>query len=318
MVLRPAERGQRDWRYPLALWDGKPGRCHADTDLAGQGDLDHGRDTKQCSGGCLANACCEHECEVRSMVFQQSRRRHDAWRSRRGRIRTPDGVAASSASSESSTEAPSASATVIPTETATQTATATPSATATSEAAQLPSSTETLTPELESSTPTPTETPTEQIPRRRNRTFEQAASPSTGFTEATAQVEPYQAVRIRHSRNSPSALAVVDRDPATYWITDVDAPPTDASFTLDFGAPVSIGSVRWLFAVAGYGDGLQIQVSNDLREWTSFDEPGAETAGDWQTLTLHQPIQARYVRFLFVNTSGGDQVGGLAEVEVLP
>ena len=109
-----------------------------------------------------------------------------------------------------------------------------------------------------------------------------------------------------------------DDDPTTYWITEGDEPPADGSVVLDLGEVKPVGSIRWLFAVGEMAGGMRIEVSTDRREWTLVAEPGNAPIDEWQELVLPEPVEARYVRFAFVNVGSDEQVGGLAEVEVWP
>jgi hypothetical protein len=86
----------------------------------------------------------------------------------------------------------------------------------------------------------------------------------------------------------------------------------------DLGQTQSVGRLRWFFAVDGLNSGLQIDSSNDQRSWSTVDKPGPVAAGAWQEFVLSAPVDARYIRFLFLNNDGTDQLGGLAEVKILP
>ena len=129
-------------------------------------------------------------------------------------------------------------------------------------------------------------------------------------------VGPYPIAGSARSANSTTSVAVYDRDPATYWASSTEAPPTEAEVSVDLGAPQPIGRIRWLFAAEGLAEGMQVQVSGDGTNWAPLAQPGNGPAGFWQELPAG--VTARYVRFVFANPSLLPAVGGLAEVEILP
>jgi hypothetical protein len=216
------------------------------------------------------------------------------------------------------TETPTAAPTETPTPTATtqpstETPTEAPTGTATAEAP-------TATPTAEATGEPPTETATAEAttaPATETPTTEATTAPPTA-TATASQAKPYKVARIRRSRNSPSGVPLIDGDPATAWITDAAEPPADASATLDLGKELPLGKIRWIYAIDGYGDGLQIDVSTDLRSWTTLTLPDPAPFGEWTELIPASPLSARYIRIVFINTAGTAQLGGLGEIEFYP
>jgi hypothetical protein len=128
---------------------------------------------------------------------------------------------------------------------------------------------------------------------------------------------PYSVVAAGGSANGQvSAAVVLDGDPATFWFATEAAPPAAADLTLDLGAPVPIGAVRWLWATEGSADAVQVQVSADGATWVAVADIGNGPAGVWQEAA--PGVVARFVRFAFANPNGDPQLGGLAEVQVWP
>jgi hypothetical protein len=190
--------------------------------------------------------------------------------------------------------------TAAPTETPTETATATPSETPTAEPSATPTDEATIEPESNSS-------------------GVNAGSPTAGAPSAeSSNFQPYRVVRTIGTGRSESGTVLVDGDPTTYWLADVNNSSDTASVTLDLGEAKQIGSIRWLFAVGGLADGMKIEVARGRRDWSTLSEPGNAEPGEWQEFTPEEPVVARYVRFTFDNPGGDDQVGGLAEVEIGP
>ncbi len=148
-------------------------------------------------------------------------------------------------------------------------------------------------------------------------TPEAAALDASGSVAVAAPAgASYPVLDSGRSENSTTSLTIYDGDPSTYWATDTDMPPAEASVYVDLGAIQPIGRIRWLFAAEGLAEGLQIEVSTDGASWAPLAAPGNAPAGFWQELAAG--VSARYVRFAFTNPSQLPAVGGLAEVEVLP
>jgi hypothetical protein len=128
---------------------------------------------------------------------------------------------------------------------------------------------------------------------------------------------PYRIVRSARSADSADAELAFDGDPSTVWITSEGSrPPEDGFFYVDLGGSKEIGRIRWRFGVEGAADEWQLQISTDRRSWTTVADLGNADAGDWQSVDIG--AKARYVRFFFLNPNGDAQIGGVAEIEVLP
>jgi hypothetical protein len=143
------------------------------------------------------------------------------------------------------------------------------------------------------------------------------ATPTLEPPTATPDLSPYRIVRSGRSVDSAGADLTFDGDPSTARITSAAGePPEDGYFSVDLGSTKAIGTVRWLFGVEGAADQWQLQVSTDRRNWSTVADLGNAAAGDWQSIEVS--AKARYVRFFFLNPNGDAQIGGVAEIEVLP
>jgi hypothetical protein len=213
---------------------------------------------------------------------------------------------------------PTPSPTETPTTMPTPTSTLTEEPTATPTSTVEPSPTETETPTEEPTAP-PTETATAE-PTIEATTVPDGDDPATveETLPAPEEAKPYRVVRTMHSRNADSGSVLLDGDPATYWVAELSESSTEATVTLDLGAPKPIGTIRWLFAVGDLADGMRIEVAQGRRDWTTLTEPGNAEPGEWQEFVPGEPATARFVRFTFVSTGADGPVGGLAEVEIWP
>jgi hypothetical protein len=137
-------------------------------------------------------------------------------------------------------------------------------------------------------------------------------------TETPAPVAtPYPVASASASDNGAvSAAVVLDGDPSTYWFAAGAEPPAAADLTLDLGASVPIGTIRWLWAVDGTNDAVSIQTSDDGVSWVTIADASAGAAGAWPE--VYPGVSARFVRFTLANPNGDPQIGGLAEVQVWP
>lgn len=140
----------------------------------------------------------------------------------------------------------------------------------------------------------------------------EAASPGAVTEPAAA----YQPARIKRTANSVSGEVLVDGDLATSWTTVPGAPPRMASFTVDLDEVETVAALRWISGEQGISGTLRIETSADGETWTGLATVDAVEAGTWQTMPVVSEI--RYVRFVFVNTTAADWLGGVAEVELLP
>lgn len=126
-----------------------------------------------------------------------------------------------------------------------------------------------------------------------------------------------QAVRGGQSPGSEEAAFAFDGDPSTVWVTlPDDELPTEAYLFLDLGKSTTIGQIRWQFGIEGAADDWQLQISTNRRSWTTIAAFGNAPVGEWQSIDLDERV--RYIRFLFDNPHGDAQIGGIAEIEVVP
>jgi subtilisin family serine protease len=180
--------------------------------------------------------------------------------------------------------------------------------------------TETASPTLDA-----TETPVDldQIARPESSPVEEQPT-ETATTEATGPT-PYPVVQTSRSASTVSGTFAVDNDPSTVWATDANAHPgRTAHLTLDFGQPVEIGQVRILPGPDGLHGTATIETSNDGKAWsyyadvdpTQVDENGRLTISPAEDVRV--PVEARYIRIVFVSPTEGQPLGGISEIEVLP
>jgi hypothetical protein len=158
----------------------------------------------------------------------------------------------------------------------------------------------------------------------------QVALPTFGAPVAPAVMPPAPQViatsasplgeRIVVTTSSRSSNAVagssrlpLDGDTATAFSTQMSVAPWTGWARYDLGDITSIGRIRFQFNELGMADYYRIQVSNDGASWTSLATYGNATKADeWNTLLTD--VDARYVRFFFINVNADANVGGLSEV----
>ena len=143
--------------------------------------------------------------------------------------------------------------------------------------------------------------------------------PSSGAATPTPPATPsgaYQIVGSSRSGNSLYSTLVWDGNMNTVWQTNASSPPNSAWVYVDLGEPKPIGAIRWVFGVKGLADYWRIQVSNDKSTWTTLGVRRNRPVGQWQELVTD--VTARYVRFYFTNPNLDPQIGGLAEVAIMP
>ena len=146
--------------------------------------------------------------------------------------------------------------------------------------------------------PTPTTVPKTPTPTPIPTATNVALSASGGSKEATFTG------RIR------------DGSLATDWRTTSATAPASGYVYVDLGRVMAIDSVAWVFSQTGGAPQLDIQLSNDKQSWTTVATASDAPAGSWQSATIG--ADARYVRWLFTNTTGVPVLGYLAEVSVRP
>ena len=102
----------------------------------------------------------------------------------------------------------------------------------------------------------------------------------------------------------------------TDWRTTGSPAPGSANVYIDLGSAIYIDSVSWVFNQTGGAPLLDIQISSDKKSWTTVATVGNAPANQWQSAPIG--AEARYVRWLFTNTTGVPVLGYLAEVTVRP
>ena len=101
----------------------------------------------------------------------------------------------------------------------------------------------------------------------------------------------------------------------TDWRTTVTPAPAKANVYIDLGGSLYVDTVSWVFSVTGGSPRLQIETSLDKKNWKTAIVSSDAPALQWQSRGLGE--QTRYIRWLFVNTTGVPVLGYLAEVSVL-
>jgi hypothetical protein len=219
--------------------------------------------------------------------------------------------------------------------------TATPTGSATAEPTEVasPASPEPILTETPIPVETATETATESAPPTEAATetpadLDQVAPPEsspveelpteTATTEATGPT-PYPVVQTSRSASTVSGKYAVDNDPSTVWSTDANAHPgRTAHLTLDFGQSVDVGRVRIQPGPDGLHGIATIETSNDGITWSWYADVDPGQTDENGRLTIHPgedvpvPVEARYVRIVFVSPTEGQPLGGISEIEVMP
>lgn len=105
-----------------------------------------------------------------------------------------------------------------------------------------------------------------------------------------------------------------DSDLNTTWaVSGVDTPPPGAYVVYDFGEPVVLQNIQWVFRKAGYADAYHLQISSDGANWTDVAQYEDPTAWTWQ---IYQgSVTTNYIRLLFDNPNDDMIIGYLGEVE---
>jgi hypothetical protein len=201
--------------------------------------------------------------------------------------------------------AATATATGTPEETTVPTETATVVPTATEE----PPPTETAT---EEPTIAPTETVTEEA------TVEVAAVETEAVTEAPWTPGPGLWVADSLvSEQSAEGWTVLDGDPLTDWRTWPGTALPEAELRVDLGQVSWVSELWWLVAIDAPGGRIVVETSPDGETWQLIGErPTPGDPGAWASMPLG--VEARFVRFRFINDYGTDQLGGIADVVLLP
>lgn len=152
----------------------------------------------------------------------------------------------------------------------------------------------------------PTESATEEPPTE--------TAPEESLTEVAPAWLPIE--RVQRSPDSQPGQVLVDADPSTVWFANGAGQPL-AMFVLDLGENRAFSQVRWLPGDAGISGTLYLSISDDGEQWFDLDPTLAVSSADgW--LVLEAPTSARYVRFVFVNDTGAEWLGGIADVRIMP
>ena len=236
-------------------------------------------------------------------------------------IETP--TAAATATIEASAEATSSAETGTPVANPTGDATTEPTAEVTTEPTLEPTVEPTATEEVE---PTATEeaTATDEA----EPTATEAAPVDEETSEDTTEPTPYAVVQTSRSSTTESGALAIDEDAATVWQSSEGVDPgRTVTLTLDYGDPVAIDHVRLLPGATGLMGTATIETSNDGENWTFYAQPDPAAADGWMTVELGDgdtsaepvqpagPVNARYLRIVFVSDGTTVALGGVAEIE---
>ncbi len=166
----------------------------------------------------------------------------------------------------------------------------------------------------EEPTDTPTETPTDTPTDVPTETPTELPTETPCIPPTVAALLP---ASVQQTAGAPSSAIIFDQNPGSAWLAT--PPETDqdpAQIVVNLGAPQTIDKLRWVVTDPNAAAGMVISVSNDGANWQTVAAPADVTPGDWRELTLGSAWQ--FIRFQFPNPNGAAQVGGLAEVEILP
>jgi hypothetical protein len=216
-------------------------------------------------------------------------------------------------------EAPTATATPEPTRTATLEPTLEPTQTPTSLPSETPIPTATAT-IIDVLTPTETAEPTEtpaSVPTEEPQVTEpELPNETLELTVAPEEPRWLPIARIQRSPDAQPGQVLVDNDPATVWFANGAGQPL-AMFVLDLGQVSAFSQIWWQTGESGIGGTLYLSVSSDNVEWIDLDPTLAYVTEDgW--IVLDTPTSAQFIRFVFVNDTASDWLGGISEVRVLP
>ena len=146
-----------------------------------------------------------------------------------------------------------------------------------------------------------------------------AAEPGeTPAEEPTAEPGPtwLPVERVQRSPDSQPGQALVDNDLTTVWFANGAGQPL-AMFVLDLGQGTTFSQLTWATGETGMSGTVYLSVSSDGENWIHLDPTLAVTDGaGWQVLDA--PMMGQFIRFVFVNDTGADWLGGIAEVRVMP
>jgi hypothetical protein len=185
--------------------------------------------------------------------------------------------------------------------------------TPTAEATATIEETPTAEPQPATETPVPTEaaivadTPVEESPTE--------ISPTEALpTDAPPAGLPI--ARVQRSPDSQPAQVLVDNDSSTVWFANGAGQPL-AMFVLDLGQETPFSQVQWRIGVSGLSGTLYLSVSSDGQNWTDLDPSLAAPTDDGWT-SLDAATSGQYIRFVFVNDTAAEWLGGISEVRIMP
>lgn len=157
----------------------------------------------------------------------------------------------------------------------------------------------------------PAEGPTTDLP-------EPAPTPTPSPSPAPGEGDPFPITNAGRSNGSTHPSTAYDVSMSTVWVTTTSSTPSSAYIYFSLGARKPIGTIRYVFG-SGYGglaDSWEIQVSNDRTNWTTIARRGNASPRSWKEQAVN--MEATFVRFVFSNPNADTQLGGIAEVQILP
>jgi hypothetical protein len=119
------------------------------------------------------------------------------------------------------------------------------------------------------------------------------------------------------SELSPDGSVALDGEPLTDWRTYPGTALAESWLSFDLGQVTWVTELWWQVAADSPGGRIVVETSLDGEEWQARAEQ--MTLGDpgtWVSAPLG--LEARFIRFRFINDTGQDQLGGIAEVVILP
>lgn len=224
---------------------------------------------------------------------------------------------------------PTPTPTLPPTPTPTNTPTATPSPTPTPTPSPTSTATRTATP---TSTPTGTSSPIATRTPSPTLTPTPAQPPTATATVplvAGDRLTPVAAMASNTTATGNPALAVLDTNQWSAWVSDYDPGQVSAWLTIDLrpacgSEPCLLGRIRWFITNGAYAADYDVVSSLDGNAWTMLPGGGglsAPAGASWAALeSLSPAVEARYVRFFFRNRpqQPAPRLGSVGTVEVFP
>jgi hypothetical protein len=112
--------------------------------------------------------------------------------------------------------------------------------------------------------------------------------------------------------------ALFDKNRWTVWSFLSTEPEDRVSIRLDLMQPYGVAQVRWLESFEGIDGRLEIDISLDGLTWVPLNMWSARQDFETEWWEIDVYSTARYVRFTLVNETAELELGGLAEIEILP